>query len=194
MDLKLAWDEAVNCNWNYVNKKTDTEISFTEKNGTMYVSFQGSRSFLDWLQNFMFGKIAYKNMKKKFFVHRGFMRKYQSVRDVVLNKCKDAKKIEIRGFSQGAALATLAHEDILYHFFEPNTIIFGSPRVFGWWNKKVLDERLKNVVNIRNTRDFVTMAPFVIMGFRRYGKSIIKKGKYFFLRFKKNHMSYGELV
>ena len=194
MDLKLAWNEAVNCEWNYKNVDTDTEISFTEKDGTLYISFQGSRSFLDWLQNFMFGKTAYNEMEKKFFVHRGFIKKYKSVRKVVLDRAKDAKKVELRGFSQGAALATLAHEDISFHFLEPNTVVFGSPRVFSFWNKKILEKKFKKLINVRNTRDLVTAVPFVIMGFRRYGQPIIKKGKYFILRFMKNHKSYGELV
>ena len=199
MDLKLAWKEAVGCDWNYENKKTDTEISFTEKDGKLYISFQGSESKLDWIQNFMFGKVPYSNMKKKFFIHMGFIKKYKSVREDVLNRVREArargiKKIEIRGFSQGAALATIAHEDILYHFNEPNTIIFGSPRVFGWWNKKLLNELLSGVTNVRNTRDLVTKIPPVLFGFKRYGKPEVKKGIYNIFKIVKNHLSYRELL
>jgi len=197
-DLKLAWDDSVHCDWNYENKETDTEISFIEKDKKLFISFQGSGSFLDWLQNFMFSKIPYKEMKETFFIHRGFIKKYKSVRTDVLARVEEATlkgmTIEIRGFSQGAALATVAHEDIGFHFSEPNTIVFGCPRVFGCWNRKFLETKFKKLISVSNSRDAVTGVPFVILGFKHYGSKIKKKAKYFFLSFKKNHLSYGELV
>jgi len=201
LNLLEAWDDAHDFQWNHVNTDTDTEVNFVYniRQLSMTISFQGSGSFMDWWQNFRTGKEPYKEMKEKFKVHRGFIKKYHSVRDKVHEKAekalKDGYSIKIRGFSQGAALSVLAHEDIFFNYgVEADTIVFGCPRVFTTENSKVLEDRLKKILIVTSTRDLVTKVPFSWLGFRHYGEIKEFKGMYAFFRIVSNHFSYPKLV
>ena len=158
MNLKHNFDEATLCFWKYGDSKTDTEFSIDVKAGKLYIAFMGSTSGLDWLYNFMFWRVPYRGMKKKFRVHAGFLRKYKSIQAELQEIVKENPlPIELRGYSQGAALATLAHEDILYVTGrQPRTIIFASPRVIS----RKMCERFTNLLNVQHRGDIVTWLPF----------------------------------
>ncbi len=195
--MKQEWNRAVKGPW-ITAAKTDTEYSFKvdDDNKTLIIAFQGSTSKTDWLLNFFYFKIPYKNMKKVFFVHSGFLIRWKSVRDEVLKKIKAYPnyRIMLRGFSQGSTTCLLAHEDIGWHTgVRPETVVFGCPRVFGFWHSRELKKRLSDVTRIENSDDIVPSLPWFWLGFRHYGKLIHIGKKRCLLRFSvKDHLRYEE--
>lgn len=159
--------------FNHVNEETDTQWDFVVSENLLTLRFDESRSSLDWRQNFNLLKKPYRGMKTSFRVHSGFLKKYKSIREEIhsILNTFDVDKIEILGHSQGGALALLAHEDIGYNFPKfgtPNmvTVVFGCPRVFGWFAPK---DRWHNVIRIQNSNDAVTKIPFTWLGFKHVG-------------------------
>jgi len=202
-DLKQAYKESMNCE-GYENKKTDTEyrLEINKETKTVIVSFQGSRSVLDWVYNFAFWKKPYKHMKKLFFVHAGLFNKYKSVQDDIMDKIipvlKPDWKVRGYGFSQGAALITYFHEDIKYRLpkIDLETYALAPPKGFTFFNAKFLQTvRFKTLYTVKDISDIVPHLPFWFMGFRHYG-NIIKLGKckiVFPWNWKKEHMGYEKL-
>ena len=76
-----------NClNAKYQKTDTDTSYLFVEEGDTLYIYFEGSASKLDWIHNFMFKKRPYKDMKNPYRVHRGFLKCWKSVEDIIIEK------------------------------------------------------------------------------------------------------------
>lgn len=202
MNLKKAYDESMQCT-GHTNKEYDVEYSLTTDHETknIIIAFQGSGSKIDWLINFDILKIPYRYMKPVFFVHRGFLARYKAVQDdiheVIAPLLKKGYTIDLRGFSQGCTTAILLHEDIAYRYsIQANTIVFASPRVFGWWSFKVLKKRLEGVTLVINKSDIVPRLPLFIQGFIHYGNKI-KLGKWKLFLFPwnwvKEHLGYRDL-
>jgi hypothetical protein len=196
MDYKTAWKESMQCS-DFQNVETDTEFGIFESDTVFRVAFEGSTSKLDWWHNLDFLKIPFRGMKKIFFVHRGFDRKYRSVSDIIMQKARLAhtrgKKIEGRGFSQGAAICQRFHEDVWFNITKDvSSIVFGCPRGFGFWNYRELKKRFVNFIRIENGGDMVTGLPPWWFLFRHQGKKIhIGKKKCFKLS-AKDHLEYKE--
>lgn len=132
--------------------------------------FQCSRSRSDWLHNFDFAVTPYKNMPSKWYAHAGFVRLWKSAADEIMKAIDGRIPRIVAGYSQGGALATLAHEAILWESgIQPETITFGSPRVV-WASRKVLP-RFSGVFNYRNRGDIIPHLPPVIMGYRHVGEN-----------------------
>ena len=135
------------------------------------VYFQGSVSRRDWIDNFDFFVVPYRGAT--WLAHRGFIRKYKSVSDEIMDKVKDCKSISFVGYSQGAALALLAHEDFTYRFgIQPESYVYGCPRVLWFFNPG----RFDGLHIINHCRDIVGRIPFAIMGFRHANK-VVYHGK-----------------
>jgi len=188
--VKHLWKIAISL-FNETNLETSTEWGWKLEAKTLYLNFQGSSNFrdskgklmLDWKQNFDFLQTPYKNMPKNFRVHRGFLKKWKSVRDAVTEVVDKSEfsRIVITGFSQGSALATLCHEELVFRGFDPETFAFGSPRVFGWGVPK---DRFKRLTRITYSGDIITgLAPW-IFGYSHVGneKSFGKWPKWFRVR------------
>jgi len=158
----------------YVNKKTDAEWGGESlDDDTLLLSFQGSLSVIDWIYNFMTKKVPYKGANKSFKVHRGFLKKYKSIRDDVLDYVKNAnpKKIIVSGHSQGGAMASLALEDLEFHGYQAvRGIVFGCPRVF---SKTTEEYRFYNLLRVENGNDIVTKFPMKWQGYRHFGKGLL---------------------
>lgn len=156
-----------------VNKETDTQWDYAIENGKLILRFDETRSPMDWWQNFRFLRKPYRDMKPKFRVHKGFIGKYKSIRSTLFGIIASSEydRIEILGYSQGGALALLAHEDIWYHRPELRnnkliTIVFGCPRVVSWFAPK---DRWHNVIRIQNGNDIVSKVPFSFLGYKHVG-------------------------
>lgn len=133
--------------------------------------FQQTVSKSDWLANFDFPAAPYKDMPKKWYVHRGFKRLWKSVEDEILPIILEAKRLEVYGFSQGAPLACLAHEAFTFkRGFHPRTTVFGSPRFL--WIKGAADvlSRFDGVRNLQVRGDLVTHVPPEWMGYLHVGE------------------------
>jgi hypothetical protein len=97
-------------------------------------------------------------------VHSGFLRQYQSVRNEIIDKVKDCKKILIASHSLGAANATIMSLDLAYNYpnIDVENITFGSPRC---GSRKFAKEFNKKVLkNIRCVHEYdgVSMIPIPI--------------------------------
>lgn len=173
-----------------IDPKNEVELSIGITNRTLYITFLGSVSKMDWVHNFMFWKKPYKQMKKLFFVHAGFLKIYKIVRDRIhtfmYDHIKDFSKIIISGHSLGGAIATLCYEDVSYLltndpvFIDKNielvSVTTGAPRVFSFIGSKVLKERCGGQIHVQYKNDGVPTVPPSLLGYKRYGK-VIHSGK-----------------
>lgn len=135
-----------------------------------HILFRGTTGTLkDWLVNFRFLRTPYRGAKWR--AHKGFVESYKAVQPIILQyiKAKQPRMIFISGYSQGAAIATLAHEDLTYHGYLPITHAFASPRVVGWGADR---KYWRNVVRYSMPRDIVTKLPLRIMGYKHVGQEM----------------------
>jgi len=158
--------------WNECCKETDTEWHWhLEPDGSLFVEFEGSTSRLDWKQNFNLFKRPYKDMPRTWYAHRGFVAKWHSVRDRFWQIISEAVPtyIYITGYSQGGALALLAHEDVVFNAPEIPVmgVSLGGPRVVGW---RAPRDRWENFIRVRKGWDIVPLLPPWWMGYAHVGK------------------------
>lgn len=163
------------------------EITRGVNKGALLITFPPTGYNLDiadaadsWGANFAAWCLPYRKMRRPFLVHAGFMGLYEDVREYLYGevneymerwaeRCeKDSgipeHKIIVTGYSQGAALATIAHEDLWFHGFDVCSIVFASPRVFIGAPAK----RFKNLHRLYVMGDVVTRVPF--WPYRHVGK------------------------
>jgi len=138
--------------------------------------FQPTESLSDWVHNFDFPAVPYKDMTVIWRAHRGFVELWKSVRDEVAKKILDSYQsyplpLVVVGYSEGAAIALLAYEDLRFRL--PKALIqgigFGTPRVL--WGPSP-DARFDSFVRYSVRGDIVTMVPPWLFGFHHVGKSI----------------------
>lgn len=152
----------------------DVQYRIEQYNNRLYIIFQQTSSKSDWKYNFTFPPIVYKKSPYPWRAHKGFTLLWHSVRDEILDKLAKlvtpATEIYLVGFSLGAALAILAHEDIQYH--HPacyiKTFAFGAPRV-AWLLPKIVKERLSGVRIFHRRGDIVQFVPPALLGYRHVG-------------------------
>jgi hypothetical protein len=143
-------------------------VQYAVKDNTLY--FQCSRDAQDWKYNLMFPVSAYKNGQGSFLMHMGFKTLWHDVRDAVATLSFK----NIRGYSQGAVFACMAHEDRLFnHGFVCDTVVFGSPK-FLFMPSEELKERFSGVLRIENADDVVTKVPPF---YTHIGESLTLPGK-----------------
>lgn len=173
----------------------DTEYKYKIEKSTLHITFKGSTSRLDWRQNLRFWIRPYKNMPVTWFAHSGFVSKWKAVEDEILSLITDdIKRVNLYGFSQGGAVAILAHESISFNFPDKYllTSTFGSPRVVWVWNYRKIKGRFAGVINYQVRQDIIPNLPPFWIGYLHVNSKIkINKWRYF-LRFYKAHMSYFE--
>jgi len=148
----------------------DVNYAFVENGDELQIYFQASNSFLDWIFNFLFPKKMYGLFK----VHRGFLRCYLQVRNIILDKVynNNYKNIIVIGYSHGSAICQLAHQDLVYHFPSMNiqSYAFESPRCLKvpkklrfYWN---------TMTRIVDGTDLITHLPPKLFGFDDLGKQL----------------------
>lgn len=139
------------------------------KNNTLNICFRGTKNINDFYLNLNI--IPESFLKKEIKVHKGFLYKYLSIRNLVINKTNEIiknnniKDIYISGHSSGGAIANIASLDLyyLYPHIRINTITFGSPRVA---NKAFIEEYNKyinNSIRIVNKYDIIQFLPLPII-------------------------------
>lgn len=188
--LKELYESTLIGPWSTIGDDVQYRIETNLSSITLHL--QGSVSKRDWLNNFNFPAIPYKRMEYKWYAHRGFINMWKSARDKIIGEIQQeiiniqeqskVESITVVGYSQGAALSVLAHEDIYYTFPELQSVLktytFAGPRVF-WFPNKVLKERLYNILHIGKRGDIVTYVPPSIFGFTHcYKKQKIGKWKF----------------
>lgn len=170
----------------------DVNYAFVEEDTTLYIFFQGSNSTIDWIRNFLFGKKPYKDMAIPYYVHRGFLKAWKEVEDIIIEKITEIKNpkaplvlqeykwkhIVVVGYSHGGALASLCHECCWYYrpdLRENGLLGFGfeAPRIYHSYKiKKELKERWKKFKIIRCNNDLVTHCPPKLIGYCDVGEII----------------------
>lgn len=196
MNRKELYDWTINGPWIMGDLKT--QWAYAVIDGTLHIKFQGSVESEDWKDNFDFLVKPYRDMKDRWFAHRGFLKRWKAVQNDVIEVVKEngGLPIIVSGFSQGAAIAVLCYEDIKFQLpgREVRCKVFGCPRVAGWCMGQTVVNRFKDVERVEVDRDIVPKIPPFIFGFRHVGSRVKVEGKYCRLKFMKNHMSYEEVI
>lgn len=164
----------------YIHIEHDASF-YTERDGdTLYLLFEWSNGKTDWKNNLDFPATPYRDMKNKWFAHRGFLRVWKAIEPLLETSVRygSQNRIVIGGYSHGAAIALLCHEYCKYH--RPDIEIvgygFGCPRVVWGPLRRNVKQRFEGFTVVRKGRDIVTHVPPVLFGFRHVGK-VLTLGK-----------------
>lgn len=182
MNIRKLYENTLIARYTHLEEET---ASFCKQrvSDTLYIYFEGSNGRTDWKNNFDFPVKPYRDMKDKWYAHRGFLRVWKAIethlKESIMNPI--VKRIIISGFSHGAAIALLCHE--YCKFNRPDAAVFGyafgCPRVAWGFLQKEVKRRFEDFTVIRNGRDIVTHVPPALFGFRHVGQMLqIGKGKY----------------
>lgn len=144
---------------------------------TLRLLFEKSNGSTDWRNNLRFLAVPckpYKDMDATWFAHRGFLRVWRAIEPHMADHIQDPtiRRIEIAGYSHGAAVALLCFEYCRYRRPDiPVTGIgFGAPRVFWGPLPRALKDRVADFCVVRNGNDLVTHLPPLLFGYRQAGR------------------------
>lgn len=158
---------------NYTHLDGDASFAYKVENQTLHIYFEWSNGKTDWRNNFDFPAKPYRDMKDKWYCHRGFLKVWKAIEPHLAAAIMDPNvgTIIIAGYSHGGAIAQLCYEYARFH--RPDCDVkgygYGAPRVvWGRLNSRV-KARFLGFVVIRNKRDIVTHLPPVFFGYRRSG-------------------------
>ena len=172
-------------NANYIHSGDSADYAVERWGTRLYLLFQWSDGLRDWRNNLDFPVHAYKSNGSRWFVHRGFLRVWKSIRDEIESAVsKNVAKFETTsifcvGYSHGAAVAGLAYEDMAFIFGDRIPVFgfgFGCPRFLWGSLPKDVKNRFSCFTVIRNIPDIVTHLPPYILGYRHVG-TLIKIGE-----------------
>lgn len=163
----------------YTHTAESGDYALCIEGDTLYLLFQHSDGREDWKNNFDFPVKPYRDMKPKWYCHRGFLRVWKAMRDEVEAKVAESlknspqiAKIVCAGYSHGAAISVLATEDMAFLYggkYEVSGYGFGAPRVLWGVVPDEVAKRLECFTTVRNVPDLVTHVPPVAFGFRNAG-------------------------
>lgn len=164
----------------YVHTEEGGDYAVELKGNTLRLLFEKSDGLEDWKNNFDFPIKPYKSMEHSWRCHRGFLKVWKAVEPYVAEYIMNphVRKIEIVGYSHGAAIALLCYEYCIFNRpdVEVRGVGFGCPRVFWGAVPKEVKGRFDNFVVVRNGNDIVTHVPPAFLGFRHISK-VVKIGK-----------------
>lgn len=183
MNLYKAFNECLETEEKYIHVENGGDFFVKREGSTLRIFFEWSDGFEDWINNFRFlavPKKPYKSMKKLWFCHRGFFKVWKSIKPYIEADIHnlDIRKIEIVGYSHGAAIALLCYEYCVFNRpdVEVKGVGFGCPRVFWGIVPRSVKERFNNFLVVRNCNDIVTHVPPALFGYRHISK-ILKIGE-----------------
>ena len=164
------------------HEETRTHGLAIREDDTLYIAFRATSSTLaaaDQLLNLQVHQRApaWLDGPSPVQVHRGFMSRYEAVREEVLSRIltTSAENIVFTGASAGGALSLLAFMDALVLLDESTPIShvsFGKPRIFdaagARWLRETAAERVvpATIVRVVNGNDRVPSIPPMIFGYR----------------------------
>ena len=161
----------------YVTVENAGSYAVARREDTLYIFFEKSNGAEDWMNNLSYHAVLRGRADDVWYCHEGFLTVFNSVLPYIEPYVADesVESIITVGYSHGAALALLLHEqiyqarrDIRENCF---SFGFGCPRVvFG----TVKDEgpRWRNFYVIRNGSDAVTHLPPRAFGYRHVGNLV----------------------
>ena len=147
---------------------TELEAQFKIVGDTLY--FQSSHEASDWYYNFRFLPQGYDGI----VLCQGFREMWKSLEPLILR----AQFSRIRGYSEGAVFACLAHRLVKKNFgFAPDTIAFACPQFL--WMPSLWDlADFRGITLYANANDIVTKAPPGWMGYEPPVHPVVFKNKY----------------
>jgi pimeloyl-ACP methyl ester carboxylesterase len=151
--------------WQTAGRETKYKVKV--EGDTTYLFLSGSSSDINWRDNFSFPAVPYKKQPVPWRAHGGFVRAWKSARDQILSDIK-TDKVYIAGYSYGAAIAVLAHEDLVFRGLCPRTFAFGGPRVL-WLPRSTIRDRFQDLTRYSVQGDIVTLVPPWAWGYRHVG-------------------------
>jgi hypothetical protein len=144
--------------------------------GVLYVLFEESDGFFDWLFNLAFLPIrtkAFRDMIESYRVHIGYNLIYKSIRKRILEELRFVlnmvapTRVICAGWSHGGALAQRLAEDIGFSLgFKADIVTFGAPMPFYADAVDIVRPRVGTVTLYKARGDLVTELPFKKLGFR----------------------------
>lgn len=177
-----------NClNASYIQVEDHADVAMEYDGTTLYIYFEASADSTDWKNNLDFTAVPYgREDDIRWFVHRGFLKVWTSVKKYIEPAIKDinTRNIVITGYSHGAALGVLCHEYIWFYRPELRNRLsgygFGCPKIVWGIVPIILKQRWDNFTVIRNLDDIVTHLPPSVFGYTHIGKmlEIGENGKY----------------
>lgn len=178
MVLYNAFNECLTAD--YTHTENGGDFALLRDGDVLKIFFECSDGKEDWKNNFDFPAKPYKHMKNLWFCHRGFLKVWKSIEAHISADINnpDIKKIEIVGYSHGAAIALLCYEYCIFNRPECDVqgVGFGCPRVFWGFVPRAVKERFKNFRVVRNGNDIVTHVPPALFGFRHIS-TVVKIGQ-----------------
>ncbi len=166
----------------FEHKETLTRGVAIESDDILYISFRATSAEIgkaDRIYNLRIHQRppAWIDGPSPVQVHRGFMSRYEAVRDDVLNRilASDAHEIVFTGASAGGALSLLAFMDALVLLDDAKPlhhVSFGMPRIFdaggARWMRTMVEDRSAptSIVRIVNGNDPIPALPPPLFGYR----------------------------
>ena len=147
--------------WTHCKKgMLSAEWGTYEEDDIVYILFQETDGMSDWIQNLSFTKRKYGDLK----FHHGFYELYDLVRaDVIkfVESLPTNRTLVVSGWSQGAAIAQIAVQDIYYHTGRKSILIsFGAPMaIYGRKTRDKCREAVIEAYEYCNKSDIVTYQP-----------------------------------
>jgi hypothetical protein len=152
----------------------------TYLDGILYVLFEESNGWIDWLFNLIFLPVrrkAYKKMPYSWRVHFGFGAMYKSIRKKLMADVAGSisallatghtPRVLCGGWSLGGALAQQSAEDIGFTLgVKPDIVTFGSPLPFFGDAPEVIRPRVGKVTLYKRRGDWITDLPLRRWGFK----------------------------
>lgn len=131
-----------------------------------HVTFRGSKSIEDWLNDADFEKITVAGGK----VHRGIWMSYQTVSSLLRSKLNKQKPLVIDGHSLGGGHSTFCAWDLDAEYEIFFAISFGSPRVADAAFRDNYNRTLgEKTIRFVDARDIVPRVPFRELGYVHVG-------------------------
>lgn len=152
---------------------TNTQVALVEMQDVLYVAFRGTENKADVKSDVKIGMRTVSWLPTDAKAHRGFLKAYESVRDQVTRRIREAldtnrgvKKLVFTGHSLGGALATLAAADWVVHGANVPTDVytFGAPQVGDQAFVNAFDAGVGVSVRVVNPHDKVpaSLAPVYV--------------------------------
>jgi hypothetical protein len=112
--------------WDTIGDSTQYRIDYID--GRNYLSFQATKTNIDWIHNLSPWKHPYRGCN--WVCHAGYAHVWRQCNDTIFNMLDKTIPLVIRGYSHGADLAILAHEDAKWRGYNVTaTYTFGASAI-----------------------------------------------------------------
>jgi hypothetical protein len=160
-------------NWKTIGKDVQYRIDRIGPNQAI-LSFQGTVSIQDLAIDLKVFCNPFKEKAKDKYgnvLHRGFQEGFESAFEIIHKELIDMgiQYVDVRGYSLGAAYGMLFTLYLPKVGIETEALLYGTPRVFFFPNKKLKEEAKKRILRIENADDIICHLPPLLFGFRHVG-------------------------